>query len=110
MSKKDTGQANKQLATILALILWLVTVVLAVWDFLLIRGMVLRTYGRFGGAANSFELVSILLIIVLAVLWVVVVIGGAEYHRARVGQPNSWQMFSRTLAVEVSILVLPLFI
>jgi hypothetical protein len=47
---------------------------------------------------------------ILAVAWIGVAIGGAEYHYKRVGQPSSWKLFSRTLAVEISILVLALFV
>lgn len=110
MSLNGISQPAKRLTILLAIALWVLTVVLAIWDFLILRGLVLRTIGRFGAAPELLELVNILLIILLTVWAVAIIIGGAEYHRVRIGQPNSWQMFSRTLAVEIAILILPLFI
>ena len=110
MSKNNIAQPNKLLIITLAIILWLITVVLAIWDLLLIPEMVLRTLARFGAAADAFTLIHILLMFPLTVLVIAVSIGGFEYHRTRLGQPSSWRVFSRTLAVEFSILTLPLFI
>jgi len=94
----------------LVIILWLITVVLGIWDILLLREMVLRTFSRFGTAANAFVLINTLVMIPLAILGIAVTIGGLEYHRTHIGQPGSWWLFSRTLAIELSILALPLFI
>jgi hypothetical protein len=110
------GEQKKFSAPVAAFSLWLATVILATWDFLVIRGMVLRTYVRIlpvgGGseAAGVINLIHIILVIILAILWIGVVIGGAEYHYKRVGRPDSWKLFSRTLAVELSILFLAVFI
>ncbi len=46
----------------------------------------------------------------LVILAIAVLIGGAEYHYKHLGQPQSWKVFSWTLALELSILVLALFI
>ena len=47
-------------------------------------------------------------VVVAALVWVV--IGGGEFHRRRVGQRSSWRLFGLTIAVEVVVLVLSLFI
>jgi hypothetical protein len=110
------GERKDFSAPAVAFSLWLATVILATWDFLVIRSMVLRTYVRLlptgggRGAEDMLTLIHIILVIILAVLWIGVVIGGAEYHYKRVGRPDSWKLFSRTLAVELSILVLALFV
>lgn len=110
------GEQKNFSAPAAAFSLWLATVILATWDFLVIRGMVLRTYVRIlpvsGGseAADVITLIHIILVIILAILWIGVVIGGAEYHYKRVGRPDSWKLFSRTLAIELSILFLAAFI
>jgi hypothetical protein len=44
------------------------------------------------------------LLIVLSVAWLVMVIGGAEYHRKHVGQRRSWRLFGATLVAEFAIL------
>ena len=111
----ELGESKKISATAVTLGLWLVTVILATWNFLVIRDMILRTYARLfpvDSLQNQgvFTLLHTILVILLAVAWIAVVIAGAEYHYKRVGQPASWKIFSRTLAIELSILLLGLFI
>lgn len=110
MSENTPHQPNKSLITLLAISLWLLTVILGVWDILLVRQTVLRTFARFGAADDTFRLINILLMIPLTILVMAITIGGLEYHRTRIGQPSSWRLLSRTLAIELSILALPLFI
>ncbi len=50
------------------------------------------------------------LVFPLAILWLAMVVGGGEYHYKSFGQPRSWRLFARTIAVEVSIFALALFI
>ena len=111
----NLGESKKISLPVIALVLWVATVVLATWDFLAIRDMVLRTYARLfplNTLQNQevFTLIHTILVIILAIGWIAVVIAGAEFHYKRVGQPISWRMFSRTLAIEISILILALFI
>jgi hypothetical protein len=111
----DLGESTKKSLSVIALVLWLVTVVLATWNFLVIREMILGTYARLfpiDSIQNEgvFTLLHTILVIILAIGWIAVVIAGAEFHYKRVGQPVSWKMFSRTLAIELSILALALFI
>jgi hypothetical protein len=46
----------------------------------------------------------------MIVFCIAVIIGGFEFHFRRAGQAESWQLFARTLAVELGILLLALFI
>lgn len=111
----DLGESKKLSAPVIAFILWLVTVILATWNFLALRSMILGTYVRLFPSSSAqnesvFTLIHMILVIILAIGWIGVVIGGAEFHYKRVGQPISWKLFSRTLAIELSILILALFI
>lgn len=110
MTTDDVTQRSKGLQSAIVIVLWLITAALGMWDILLVRMMVLRTYLRFVPSGEAFSLINTLVMIPLAITWVAIAIGGAEYHRARVGRPDSWRMFSRTLALELSILLLPLFV
>jgi hypothetical protein len=113
MLKTTANKLNKLPLPAIAVSLWLATVVLATWNILVIRSMVLRTYVRFmpvNAGGEAMTLVNTILLLVLAVAWIAVAVGGAEYHYKRIGQLNSWKLFSRTLAVEISILILALFI
>lgn len=111
----DNTRNHKISLFLLAFILWIATVVLGVWNVLVIRGLALRTYLRFlpieaQTRVDPLPLLNALIMVPLTILLIGVVIGGAEYHRTRIGQPSSWKMFSRVLAVELSGLLLVLFI
>ena len=100
--------------------LWLITAALGVWEIVVVREILFRLIARFtavSGAgyeafrqANAAGAAGILLVVVLTIIWIAAFIGGAEYHYRHVGQPGSWRLFARTLAVELSILLLALFI
>jgi hypothetical protein len=100
--------------------LWLITAVIGFWQIELVRDLMLRLLVRFTPAGlPNYEAfrqtqveggLSALLVIVTAVIWIVVIIGSAEYHRTRLGQPGSWQLFAAIIGVEIAIFSLPLFI
>lgn len=103
--------------SIVAFVLWLLTAVLAFWEIFIIREMALRLYVHFlpididqRAASGGAGVLGAWIFLPLVILFIAIAIGGAEYHYKRVGQPRSWQLFGRTLAVELSILALALFI
>ncbi|MCI0397716.1 MAG: hypothetical protein L0332_21805 [Chloroflexi bacterium] len=111
-------RTNRALTAVITFLLWLATAALALWEIVVIRDMFFRLYARFvGGEAAGFQptywagtALGIGLVMFLAVVWIAVVIGGAEYHYRHAGQPGSWKVFAWTFAAEVSILLLALFI
>jgi hypothetical protein len=98
--------------------LWLTTVILGLLSVLASREMIMRTYLRFfpgeAWAASvgkgSLSFLNILIAFPLAIVFIVIVIGGFEYHHKRLGQPQSWRLLARTLAVELSILLLAWYV
>ncbi len=97
--------------------LWLVTAVLGMFEILLIRDMVLRIFSRFFGDERAYGAdywggvaLGQIIVIVMAIVWIGLVIGAAEYHYKYYGQPRSWRLFARVIAVELAILVLAVFI
>lgn len=95
---------------VVAFVLWVITFALGLWDIMLIWQLALRTYARFVPSGQGYALVSNLIIIPLMIAGVAVSIGSAEYHRTRWGTPESWRFFSRILAIELTLLMLPLFL
>ena len=109
--KRDPG------LVVLAVVLWMLTSVVSFLEILTVRAIVLRIYGRFAitygfysrglrpaqglGAATVF---------VMAIACMGVAIGCGEYHLNNFGQPQSWKLFTWTIAAEVAILVLALFV
>jgi hypothetical protein len=61
---------------------------------------------RFGGGPALTESLSIFVVFISAMLWIALVIGGGEYHYRRIGQRSSWKLFGRTIAGQLSILIL----
>ncbi|MEA3397931.1 MAG: hypothetical protein U9R05_10760 [Chloroflexota bacterium] len=113
MQSKDGKSTPKIAQGILAIVLWAGT---AVGGFLLIPtilDLVIRIYVRFWGSTNLYGpaywgavVLRNLLILPLAGLCLVMVIGGAEYHSRHFNETSLWRLFTRTIAVEVSLFIL----
>jgi len=102
-------EPGKKLATTVAVILWLSTAVLSILCLITVRAMILRTLARFG-LETLLTIGNYAAVFPMIVFCIAVIIGGFEFHFRRAGQAESWQLFARTLAVELGILLLALFI
>lgn len=105
------------LLAVLAFLLWIVTAAVGLWEIIIVRDMVLRVFARFWGNREHFGTdywVAVQLgqwtVVLLALVWIVLVIGSGEYHYRRLGQRSSWRLFGWTIAGELAILVLAYFI
>ena len=102
---------------VLAFVLWAATAALGLLEIHIVREMFFRVYARlfadeaaYGSDYWGGLAVGNCLVVILAIVWIAVVIGGGEYHFKHVGKPKSWKLFGRTIAVQLSILILALFI
>ncbi len=102
---------------LVAFVLWAVTSIVGLFEIYLVHEMVLGVYGRFFADERAYGTdywggvaLGNCLVVVLAIVWIGLAIGAGEYHYKHLGQPRSWRLFARVIAVEVSILVLRLFI
>ena len=103
-------QSRQVPVSVLALILWIATAVVGLWEIVIVRGMLLRLYAYFGGEYWPAVNMGNWIVFILGATWLVLVVGGGEYHYRRVGQRGSWRLFGWTIGVEIAILVLALFI
>lgn len=117
MSEEKALQRGKVGTGILAFVLWIFTAALGLVEIWIVREMTLRVYARFfadetalGNVYRGSVALGNWLVFILAIVWIGLVIGGGEYHFKHVGKPKSWKLFARTIAVQLSILVLALFI
>jgi hypothetical protein len=117
VSEEKTWLVGKVSSGVVALVLWVATAALGLFDIWVIHEMAQRVFARFSvnGSASEHDywggvVLGNWVVFILAVVWIGLVIGGGEYHYKYVGQPKSWRLFARTIAVELSILVLALFI
>jgi hypothetical protein len=112
---EDETQPKKIFASVLAVLLWIVTAILGLLDILAVRHIARAISARlWSGTARSsyWALVNVSnwSVVAMALVWIVVVVGGGEFHRSRVGQRSSWRLFGWTIGVEVAIYVLSLFV
>jgi hypothetical protein len=102
---------------LLAIALWAGTSVVAFLEILTVRAMVLRVYAHFV-ATDGFHIgeyyggvvLGMGAAVVMGVLCAGVTIGAGEYHLKHFGKFRSWRLFGWTIAAELSILALALFI
>ncbi|UCC63154.1 MAG: hypothetical protein JSV36_20850 [Anaerolineae bacterium] len=102
---------------LLAIGLWALTSAVAFLEILTVREIVTRVYAYFAATSGSFlreywggQTVGIGAAVIMGVLCVGIIIAAGEYHLKHFGQPRSWRLFGWTIAFELSILVLALFI
>ena len=115
---EENGLPSKRVGLrALAVVLWVVTSVLAFLEILIVREIVLRIYAHFAAAGGFYEraygggvLLGVGAAMAMGVACVGIIIGGGEYHLNNFGQPKSWRLFGWTISAEVSILVLALFV
>lgn len=94
------------LFTLLAIVLWLVTFILGLECIYVLRELFYLIFVSMGGSIAKAESYALALVFLLALALLVFIIGTAEYHRKHPGTRESWRLFGRTLAVEISIIIL----
>ncbi len=104
------SRAGRTAVSAAAFMLWLTTVGLGLEGLRLIQLIYMLIYGYFGGNMRDAERQTIWLMFVLALAFMGFVIGTAEYHRKRVGRPESWRLFAWTIGAELSILAFYYFV
>jgi uncharacterized membrane protein len=94
----------------LAILLYLLTLALGMWDIYLIREIFLLIYATVTSTlASSAVLIADILVLVLGIIFVGFAFTTAEYHRKHFNQPSSWKLFAQTLAIEAIFPLLAFF-
>lgn len=107
---------SKTLLILLATVLWLVSAVGAFLLILPILDSLITIYAAFWADPNPIGHAYFLGasirqggVLVLAVLFVIGVIGGAEHHVQNFNTPESWHFMFLTYAVELSLFLFTIF-
>jgi hypothetical protein len=102
---------------LLAIVLWAGTSALSFLEILTVREIVLRIYAHFAATGGFYgrdywggHALSVGTSIAMGIVCVGVIMAGGEYHYKHFGEPQSWRLFAWTIAAELSILILALFI
>ena len=98
------------ITVLLTFILWLGTAIIGLLNILVIRDLVLMAGIAAGSSQAGAGAATILAMIVSAVIYIAAVIGGAEFHYKRIGQPSSWKLFTWTIVIQLFIMILPYLI
>jgi len=113
---KDKKPNYRILLILTTIILWLLSVVLAFLLFLPVLDSIIRIYAAFWGDTDPigqafFIGVSLrnAAMFVLAILYVIGIIGGAEHHSRNFNTPTSWHVMFLTYAILLTIFLFTLF-
>jgi hypothetical protein len=86
-------------------------------EILTVRTIVIRvyahfaiTYGFYAREYRGAQALGIVALLVMSIVCIGVAIGCGEYHLKHFGQPQSWKLFSWTIAAEVAIFILASFV
>lgn len=94
----------------LAFILWLGSALIGVLNILVIQDLTIYAALLAGSGKTQATPIAMFSVLLAAILYIIVVVGGGEYHYRHIGQPNSWKVFSITLLAQLFILILPYLI
>ncbi|MCA9994403.1 MAG: zf-HC2 domain-containing protein [Anaerolineales bacterium] len=97
-------------ASVLTLLLWSGTAVIGLQNILVLRDLFMWFVVLQGNTPQAALQMSPLIVLPAAILWIIVVIGGAEYHWRRIGQRESWRLFALTIVIQLLLLLLPRFL
>ena len=107
---------NQTLLIVLAFLLWLFSAVGAFLLIIPILDSIITIYAAFWADPNPIGQAYYLGasirqggVLILAVLFVIGVIGGAEHHAQNFNTPKSWHFMFLTYAVEISLLLFTIF-
>ncbi len=95
---------------LIAGILWLGSALIGLLNIIVIRDLTIAAVLATGGTAAEAVPVTILSIMVSVLIYIGVVIGGADHHFRNLGQAGSWKLFSLTLLGQLFLLILPYLI
>jgi len=95
---------------VLAFILWVVTLILGLYDIYFSREIFYAIYARFSTDAAPAVVIGNAIIVVGAIVYLGFVVMTSEYHFKNVGEPGSWDLFTKSLLVELAIPFLAYFI
>ena len=100
-------QPRLAITWLVAAILWLGSAIIGLLDMIVIRDLAIMAVIALEGGRAQAGPIAIMAVMFGAMLYIGLVIGGAEYHYKNIGQPGSWKFFSITLLLQSFILILP---
>lgn len=115
MMKTEPTITQKIIFKVIAMSLWAMTALLAVYEIFIARTIVVSTYNhlvqRFAFPSTVLERLSAAAIgnltaLVMGIIAIVVVIGGFDYHWSHAGESRSFKLFAWTFAFQLAFMAL----
>lgn len=100
---------NKILPGIYTVFLYVLTLILGLWNIYLLREIFLVVYAQFSYNVAMASTLSMVVVLILGLVFLGFIIFSAEYHRKNFGQPESWKLFAQTIIIEVLIPIIAYF-
>jgi hypothetical protein len=88
-------------------VLWLGSALIGLLNIIVIRDLTIAAVVALGGSRAEAVPVTIISVMLAVLLYIGVVIGGADHHFRNLGQAGSWKLFSFTLLGQLFLLILP---
>jgi hypothetical protein len=104
--EEEQSRSRRIVSTVLAILLWMISFVLGLNAIYLLLQIFYLVYGALGGSLTAAERFAPVLIFLLGVGFLIFIIATSEYHRKHVGARESWRLFTWTIAVEISLVLL----
>ena len=112
--KTDAILANRSKHALpIAIALWIITSGVGFWLMPEILNLALRVYAAFWAEYGFYGrdywggvFIRQILLMPIGALYLITVVGCSEYYARNYGQPGSWKVFARVIAVEVTLIVL----
>jgi hypothetical protein len=103
----DEQPISRRIATTaLLILLWVISFVLGLNAIYLLLQIFYLVYGALGGSLSAAENFAPILLFLLGVGFLIFIIATSEFHRKNVGTRQSWRLFTWTIAIEISIILL----
>ena len=98
---------SRQIATnVGALLLWLIAFLLGLNAIYVLLQIFYLVFGAVGGGLSRAERYAPGLVFLLALGFLIFTIITSEYHRTRVGRPESWRLFAWTIGIETGLTII----
>ena len=86
-----------------AFVLWVITIGLGMVDIYFARQIFFSIYARFSTDRWPAIMWGNIIVVIGAIIFVGFVVMTSEYHLKNAGKHGSWDLFTRTLVVELAI-------
>ncbi|MBN2047534.1 MAG: zf-HC2 domain-containing protein [Anaerolineaceae bacterium] len=106
--RRDWLTSLPWISAILSAVLWVGVASVGLYEIYLVQLIVSRVVSQFSADAYLAVSLSSAAILVMSMIWIVLVIGNADYTLTHLGERRSWRLFGKTIAFQIFILLIPL--